>query len=74
MMEKVARAHPFFDGNKRTAVILAVYYLEETGHPIPEDFDVDELERLCLEAATGTSKPGLLKRFLQFNWLSIHRR
>lgn len=46
--------HPFEDGNKRTGFLLAVYFLEQTGHFFPsEDFPINEVEKLCVKVSSG---------------------
>ena len=34
LMERIIRMHPFFDGNKRTGLLAAKYYLEINGYSI----------------------------------------
>ena len=47
----IAANHPFIDGNKRTALVSALVFLELNGH----GFEVDEgtLERFVLDIADG---------------------
>jgi death-on-curing protein len=46
----VARNHPFFDGNKRTALITALTFLTVNGFTVPES---DRLYEAMLAVATG---------------------
>ena len=38
LMEGIIRMHPFYDGNKRTGLLAAVYYLEINGYSIAIPF------------------------------------
>jgi death on curing protein len=47
----VARNHPFIDGNKRTAWVLARLFLALNGHKL--EFDADDAIRTVLALAAG---------------------
>ena len=47
----IVRAHPFFDGNKRTGLLAAVHYLLSAG--VTPLFDQDEMYGLINGIATG---------------------
>ncbi len=49
----ITAGHPFEDGNKRTGFMLAAYYLNATGHPLPPKIDVGHAEKLCLSVSAG---------------------
>jgi death-on-curing protein len=53
LMQSLARNHGFIDGNKRTAWVAAMAFLEVNGHPLDPDFDVDAAEELVLSIAEG---------------------
>jgi len=53
LLRGVTAGHPFQDGNKRTGFLLAAFYLEQVGHPLPGQLAVDEAEQLCLEISSG---------------------
>lgn len=65
----IAGGHPFGDGNKRTAFLLAAYFLEETGHSLPENLPVDKLEDLCLKVSSGDIRDAeVISRSLRTFW------
>ena len=53
MFRGIARGHPFTDGNKRTSFYLVMYYLDNTGYPLPNNLDEQAVVDLCLEVAEG---------------------
>ena len=59
----IARDHPFFDGNKRTALLAALVFLEINGVSIRAE--EDELEDLAVGAAEGRADKSSLARFFQ---------
>jgi death-on-curing protein len=58
----IARDHPFFDGNKRTALACCLYFLGL--HGIEIDCDPDELERFVRSVAAGELDKGRIEIFL----------
>lgn len=50
LLESLARHHVFIDGNKRTSLAAAAYYLEHHGHQLIADND--EVEQLVLDVVT----------------------
>lgn len=53
LLQSLARNHAFIDGNKRTAWLSAMAFLDVNGHALDPDFDVDTAESLMLAVATG---------------------
>jgi death on curing protein len=51
LFHSLIKSHPFLDGTKRTALAVALYFLEQCGHrrrsPLPEE----EVIRFCLAVA-----------------------
>lgn len=54
LMQSLARNHAFVDGNKRTAWVAAITFLEVNGHLLDDAFDQVAAEHLVLAVATGT--------------------
>jgi death-on-curing protein len=54
LLRGITAGHPFQDGNKRTGFLLAVFYLEQVGFPLPEHLDVSDAESLALRVSAGT--------------------
>lgn len=48
----IARNHPFVDGNKRTAFVTALTFLEMNGKPIDVDERADEWVDLIVRIAS----------------------
>ena len=58
-MGRVATAHGYVDGNKRTAVALTIMFLENNGYyfePSPTGEQDDDIENLLLEIVTANTK------------------
>ena len=53
LLRGVTQGHPFDDGNKRTGFLLASYYLELVGHPVPDPLPEDEVVEMCLRVSAG---------------------
>ncbi len=53
LLRGITAGHPFQDGNKRTGLLLAAFYLEQVGTPLPEGFPVVKAEQLCLQVSSG---------------------
>ncbi|MDF2961879.1 MAG: death-on-curing family protein [Paenibacillus sp.] len=49
-MHGIITAHPFFDGNKRTAVLTCLTFLDLNHRPLKSDSD--ELFRVAIAVAT----------------------
>ena len=47
----ICKNHPFFDGNKRAAVVASEIFLNINGMQL--DVDSEELKQLCLGVASG---------------------
>lgn len=50
ILERILVNHPFVDGNKRTALAVALYFLETTGYTLP---DTEDVYRYLREIAMG---------------------
>jgi death-on-curing protein len=58
----ICKNHPFFDGNKRVAVVASEVFLNINGMKL--DVDNEELKQLCLGVAAGEiSKDGTVAFF-----------
>lgn len=53
LLRGITQGHPFNDGNKRTGFLVAAYFLEFVGLPIPTGFDAREAEALCVRVSAG---------------------
>lgn len=53
LLRGINQGHPFGDGNKRTAFMLAMYYLERVGYPAPESLPRKEIVDFSLEVSAG---------------------
>lgn len=53
LLRGITQGHPFNDGNKRTGFLVAAYYLELMGYPLPEQLPVDEVVDLCVRVSAG---------------------
>ena len=51
LLRSMIKNHPFHDGNKRTAVILTIVFLQINGYRV--DFPTQKLLRLALDIARG---------------------
>lgn len=51
LMESLAKNHPFFDGNKRTAISSAAIFLRRNGYLL--ETSQRELERFAISVAVG---------------------
>jgi len=67
----ITQGHPFGDGNKRTGLLVAAYYLEITGHPIPDTFDQDAAVKFCMKVSAGEIRDvGVMASQLRAWWLA----
>lgn len=55
-MQSIACNHGFTDGNKRTAWVASVAFLEVNGHSLDPAFDVGAAEAFVLAVATGAMR------------------
>src|SRR5947207_9312461 len=53
LLRGITQGHPFNDGNKRTGFLLAAYYLELVGLPIPAHLSPDAAVDLCMRVSAG---------------------
>lgn len=49
----IVQGHPFSDGNRRTGFLLTLYFLSESGLPVPAEFPTDETIEFCLRVSAG---------------------
>jgi death-on-curing protein len=54
LLQSLACNHGFIDGNKRTAWVAAMTFLEANGHPLDPMFDQLEAEEFVVAVAEGT--------------------
>lgn len=59
----ICNNHPFIDGNKRTAVVSALVFLED--NHVKVNFDENELEKLVIQTATGKANKKMISSFFQ---------
>lgn len=59
----ICKNHPFIDGNKRTAIVSALAFLED--NEILLQFDERELEQLIIQTATGKADKKQISLFFQ---------
>jgi death-on-curing protein len=53
LLRGITLGHPFNDGNKRTGFLVAAYYLEAVGIPVPVHMPVEAAVDLCLRVSAG---------------------
>lgn len=53
LLESLAVNHPFVDGNKRIALVLALYLLEEMGYQLTPETDNDSRHQMVVAVASG---------------------
>lgn len=53
LLRGITQGHPFTDGNKRTGFLLASYYLDLAGYPLPDDLSEDDVVAFCLQVSAG---------------------
>ena len=63
LMQSIAQAHPFLDGNKRTAFVVGLIFLEQNGIEIEID-DTEETARLIEMGMIFSSSRDILIRTL----------
>ena len=68
----LAKNHPFFDGNKRTALAAALVFLELNGWSL--DADPDELTETVLGVAAGAASKAALAVFFETHARRRRRR
>lgn len=51
LFHSLIKSHPFLDGTKRTAFASALYFLEQTGHSLPEQFPLTLVIEFCVAVA-----------------------
>jgi death on curing protein len=54
LLRGITQGHPFSDGNKRTGIVIAAFFLRQLGYPLPARLPVDEVVELCLNVSAGT--------------------
>ncbi|MCS9991203.1 type II toxin-antitoxin system death-on-curing family toxin [Weissella confusa] len=53
IMQKVTKKHIFVDGNKRTAIMAAFYFLDINGYRLLSGFDIHEAESFVLSVTNA---------------------
>jgi len=68
LLQSLACNHGFVDGNKRTAWVAAVAFLELNGHPLESSFDQRAAEEFVLAVAVGTLRdvPAIASALVKF--------
>jgi death-on-curing protein len=51
LFHSLIKSHPFLDGTKRTAFASALYFLEQTGHTLPQRLPLDHVVDFCVAVA-----------------------
>jgi death on curing protein len=51
LFHALIKYQPFVDGNKRTAFVAALYFLQNRGHTLPYKLPREEVIRFCMEVA-----------------------
>ena len=68
LMESLARNHGLIDGNKRLAWYATWVFLHLNGHPLDEEFDVDQAEAFVLDVCQGKlDVPLIAKDLVRFS-------
>lgn len=69
LLRGITQGHPFNDGNKRTGFLVAAYYLDLVGYPLPEHLPVEDVVDLCLRVSAGAVREvALIARELERLW------
>lgn len=63
-METIATFHPFADGNKRTALAVALRFLNDSGYRLPDGFDTSDYVK---EVAMGMHDVSDIAEWLRKN-------
>jgi death-on-curing protein len=51
LFHSLIKSHPFLDGTKRTALASALYFLEQSGHTLPQWLPLDHVVDFCVAVA-----------------------
>lgn len=62
LLRGLCQDHPFADGNKRTAMVVALGFMEKNGAPI--EAAADDIVRVALEVAQDRLDLGAIERWL----------
>lgn len=69
LLRGITQGHPFEDGNKRTGFLVASFYLNLMGIPLPLSFDADRVVALCLDVSAGKVRDvAVIASSLRFIW------
>jgi len=68
LMQKITKKHVFADGNKRTALMSAVVFLQLNGHPL--EYGDDETEQLILYVTNQADTEKIMLELAE--WLKAH--
>ena len=70
LLRGITQGHPFNDGNKRTGLLVAAYYLDLVGRPYPPELPVEATVALCLRVSAGEIRDvALIAAELERLWL-----
>ena len=53
LLRGITQGHPFNDGNKRTGFLIATYYLDRVGCPLPPNLPVQDVVARCIRISAG---------------------
>lgn len=71
LLRGITQGHPFNDGNKRTGFLVAAYYLQQVGFPVPSALPEDETVDLCLCISAGEIRDvGMIAVRLRGLWVA----
>jgi death-on-curing protein len=51
LFHSLIKNHPFMDGTKRTAFAATLYFLNQSGQPLPETFPTNSVVEFCVAVA-----------------------
>jgi death-on-curing protein len=54
LLRGITQGHPFDDGNKRTGLLTAAYFLWKCGYDHPADLATDAIVEFCWAVSAGT--------------------
>lgn len=73
ILRGITQGHPFADGNKRTGFLMATYFLERTGVPLPPNLSPDETYNLCMRISSGEIRSiGIMTEELRRLWSTVN--
>ena len=51
LFHSLIKSHPFMDGTKRTALGAALFFLERSGHSVPDELPLNTVIEFCVSTA-----------------------